>query len=706
MHDAVHRPDDRFDDERHRRPEPRIAVCASRGLRELRHLAHFLDLDDVVEPDSSDARDGTPVAALVWGRKRSGERTLAYAREHDIPVWHLEDGWIRSCSLDAHSRTCYSLLIDEVGVYYDAEQPSGIERFLGDDAAVSQACTPPVLDEAQALRERLIAERTTKYNAYRRTPVGEPIPDSPFVLVVDQTLDDASVRFGGMDAAAFERMLDAAVDENGTQRVVVRTHPDVVIGRRSGYLADIARERGVRVVGGVDCPLDWALAADRVYVGTSQLGYEALLGGTPVSVFGMPFYAGWGLSDDRLSHPALARRGKRRSIDELFHAAHIRQVRYRSPVDGADWTLSECLDHVALQRRWFSRNAQRFHGVAIAPWKRRYVAQYLRSPDGSISFGSRPDSRADVIVTWSFRHAAERGAQLAGDGQRGTPVWRLEDGFLRSAGLGSDYTAPGSLVIDSSGLYFDPHSPSDLETLLNVHDCTPSELLRAARLRRRILESGVSKYNTGDEDQPPDTPAAKRTVLVVGQVEDDESVKRGCSSVSTNAELLQAARKARPDAWIVYRPHPDVVSGNRRGAVDQACLSACADAVATGGTIGRCIDACDELHTMTSLTGFEALLRGRHVVTWGAPFYAGWGLTEDRMTIERRTRRRDLDELVYLALIAYPRYVDIDSGDFVDVETMIDIIERHKRQARTVSGGFARQLGRMGNIVKGMTYAP
>jgi len=115
---------------------------------------------------------------------------------------------------------------------------------------------------------------------------------------------------------------------------------------------------------------------------------------------------------------------------------------------------------------------------------------------------------------------------------------------------------------------------------------------------------------------------------------------------------------------------------------------------------------------MTSLTGFEALLRGRHVVTWGAPFYAGWGLTEDRMTIARRTRRRDLDELVYLALIAYPRYVDIDSGDFVDVETMIDIIERQKRQARAVAsarpgeGRLGRQLGRVGNIVKGMTYAP
>ena len=35
----------------------------------------------------------------------------------------------------------------------------------------------------------------------------------------------------------------------------------------------------------------------------------------------------------------------------------------------------------------------------------------------------------------------------------------------------------------------------------------------------------------------------------------------------------------------------------------------------------------DEVHTLTSLTGFEALLRGIEVHAYGGPFYAGWGLT-------------------------------------------------------------------------------
>jgi len=53
---------------------------------------------------------------------------------------------------------------------------------------------------------------------------------------------------------------------------------------------------------------------------------------------------------------------------------------------------------------------------------------------------------------------------------------------------------------------------------------------------------------------------------------------------------------------------------------------------------------------MTSLSGFEALLRDKKVVTYGSPFYAGWGLTEDHAVTERRCRRRTLEELIYLAL--------------------------------------------------------
>jgi len=196
-------------------------------------------------------------------------------------------------------------------------------------------------------------------------------------------------------------------------------------------------------------------------------------------------------------------------------------------------------------------------------------------------------------------------------------------------------------------------------------------------------------------------------VLVVGQVEDDESIRRGCDKVHTNAGLLTAVRTANPDAWIRYKPHPDVVAGNRKGAVDEHVLREHANAVDAHASIVDCIDVCDELHTMTSLSGFEALLRGKRVVAYGAPFYAGWGICEDHQPIERRVRRRTLDELVFLSLIAYPRYIDIETGEFTTPEDLVKtIISRRAMNNNKSRGWSARQVTKVTNIVKGLRYAP
>jgi capsular polysaccharide export protein len=80
----------------------------------------------------------------------------------------------------------------------------------------------------------------------------------------------------------------------------------------------------------------------------------------------------------------------------------------------------------------------------------------------------------------------------------------------------------------------------------------------------------------------------------------------------------------------------------------------------------------DALHVLTSIAGFEALLRGLEVHTWGLPFYAGWGLTHDRCQAERRGRPLPLEALVHAALIDYPRYVSRHSGLFIEPEQAID----------------------------------
>jgi len=187
--------------------------------------------------------------------------------------------------------------------------------------------------------------------------------------------------------------------------------------------------------------------------------------------------------------------------------------------------------------------------------------------------------------------------------------------------------------------------------------------------------------------------AGRTVVLVPGQVEDDASIRLGCTTVRTNLALLQAVRAARPNAFIVYKPHPDVASGNRKGRVALQAARQWANHIETTLSVVSCIDAVDEVHTMTSLSGFDALLRGRRVVTYGQPFYAGWGLTEDRAeqatAFERRTRRLSLDELVAGALLHYPIYWDWTLKGYTTCEAVLHRIVE-ERTALEANGGLAQ----------------
>lgn len=235
-------------------------------------------------------------------------------------------------------------------------------------------------------------------------------------------------------------------------------------------------------------------------------------------------------------------------------------------------------------------------------------------------------------------------------------VVRVEDGFLRSVGLGADLTRPLSWVMDTRGIYFDPRKPSDLEVMLQKGDFPEALLQRAAALRRQLVQAGLSKYNLiGTPWQRPATP--RPVVLVVGQVETDASIATGTQDIRTNIGLLQAVRQQRPEAWLVYKPHPDVEAGLRRRGAHEEQARSWADEVLLQGAMAQILPLVDEVHVMTSLAGFEALLRERPVVCHGQPFYAGWGLTTDRHPHPRRTRLLTLDQLVAAALLRYPVYV-------------------------------------------------
>jgi capsular polysaccharide export protein len=249
-------------------------------------------------------------------------------------------------------------------------------------------------------------------------------------------------------------------------------------------------------------------------------------------------------------------------------------------------------------------------------------------------------------------------------------VIRVEDGFLRSVGLGAELVRPISWVMDRSGMYYDATRASDLEQLLQCRQFTPQQLARAAALRGRITASGITKYSVGHRSWQ--RPRHARVILVPGQVESDASLRFGAPALRTNLGLLRAVREANPDAYLLYKPHPDVSAGLRaRGQGEQRVRDWC-DEVVTDVAMGALLERVDEVHVLTSLAGFEALLRGKSVVCYGLPFYAGWGLTRDVVPLARRTRRLKLDELVAAALLIYPTYVSRSSGGYISAEQALE----------------------------------
>lgn len=388
---------------------------------------------------------------------------------------------------------------------------------------------------------------------------------------------------------------------------------------------------------GVDGPRDsdpWHLveSADEVWAGAaSDLALVAQLAGRPCRLFGEA----------------------KRKPDEALAASGFTDPFTGDPLDPAD--------AIALLAQWralIDANRSICAVFGVARWKRVTVDPLLWDGTGPVrhSRATRDAMLAgsDAAIAWRSRTPA---ALLSALEASGIDPGEIEDGMIRSVGLGANCVPPLSVIVDRTGIYFDPSAPSDLDTLLADADIPPVLQARAAALRERLIAAGISKYAVAaDRSEAPS--GERKRVLVTGQVEDDRSILTGGAGM-TNLALLRAARAAEPDAEIVYKPHPDVEAGHRKGAIPDAEALLYADRIEREASITALIDWAQALHVITSLAGFEALMRGKSVTCHGVPFYAGWGLTTDLAPIPmRRSRHRSLDELVAATLILYPRYCD------------------------------------------------
>ncbi|SLN43502.1 Capsule polysaccharide biosynthesis protein [Roseivivax jejudonensis] len=588
-------------------------------------------------------------AVAVWGASPHAWRGERVAARTGAPLLRIEDAWLRSLDPGRTGEPPLGLLIDSAGVHFNAARPSDLETLLAshplDDAAL--------MTRARHAIARLRRAHLSKFSA---TLPDVPAPEPGYVLVVDQTRGDASVRASGADAARFREMLVFAQEEHPGARILIRAHPETARGFRPGHFDDSDLSARVAFCDAEVSPWTLLEGAVAVYTVSSQMGFEAILAGHRPRVFGQPFYAGWGLTEDDRPVP---RRERRLSRTQLFAGAAILYPVWYDPYRDRRGDIEDVIGALEARARAWREDRAGWVARGMRLWKRGPLQRAFGVPRGVV-FENDPD-RAAGLAARDGRRVMVWAGKARDTEAEGTV--RIEDGFLRSRGLGAKLVPPASLVADDLGIYYDPRRPSRLERLIADSADLPEDARARARGLIDILVSrGLSKYNLSGALPDLATLPEGRRILVPGQVEDDASIRLGSPEMRSNAALLARVRAENPDAAIIWKPHPDVVAGLRPGAVDAP--ERWADMTATGD-IAPLLDAVDEVWTLTSLTGFEALLRARRVTTLGAPFYAGWGLTRDVGPVPARRLggpRPTIEGLVHAALIAYPRYVDPLTG--------------------------------------------
>lgn len=647
-------------------------IVTSNGMLKMKGLAAMLE-EPVVYCHDPRIKFSNHKTIAGWGRKPSFAKAKDLAEKHQLELYCLEDGFIRSLGLGKHGAEALSIVKDRSGIYFDSTQMSDLEKLIQQEEDATYNAL------AKVYIEKIKAHGISKYNLPYQTLDADKFSSQKNILIVDQTFGDQSIQYAQANAQTFKFMLSQALQDHPHATIWVKTHPDVVAGKAEGHfsLDDLMQPR-VKVIQESYSPYELLDHMAEVYVVSSHFGFEALLNGNVVKSFGLAWYTGWGLTDDTYA-PIKGLNGRRqqsKSLAHLFYCAYMQYAVYVSPITGQKTDLGSILELLATNIYFQNKLKGAKAAYGFSRWKRKFIREYLNFPISTLQFYNvlKP-KKESAVVAWG-----NKARKLIKQNYQN--VWTVEDGFVRSNGLGANLVRPYSLVFDNVGIYYDATRASRLEHILNTLHLNEDEKRRAQSILKLLIELNITKYNVGDKSKLV-RPNADRVLLVTGQVEDDLSVQLGGVDIKTNLDLLKAVRAKNPDAYIIYKPHPDVHAGLRVGKIDQELIDQYANQVELTASILECLEISDELHTISSLSGFEALLRGVKVVCYGLPFYAGWGLTTDTKRCPRRTKNLNIEELIYGVLVKYALYNLPTTADYgvplVNVEDVIAHVSEERQ---------------------------
>lgn len=326
------------------------------SLQDMRqNLKILFSAATVYSNDMEDNQDSVDLFYL-WGIKPSAEqsRIIEIAQKLKRPVVMVEDGFLRSaCSWVDDKPLKYrvdcAFTVDDLTMYYDARTQSRLEFMLNDKSLV---ISEEQKNRARRCIDNIIDNYLTKYN---HQPIYHPNigrSNVKKVLVIDQSYGDMSITAGMGCHDTFKEMLDCAINENPDADIIVKTHPDTLSGQK-GYYSDVKQSGRIYTQTSGINPISLLQYVDKVYVCTTQFGFEALMCKKEVHVFGMPFYAGWGLTHDRQN---CVRRTHQRTLEEVFYIAYIMYSYYIDPRKQAVCEIEDVMDYLLeLRAEYFEK---------------------------------------------------------------------------------------------------------------------------------------------------------------------------------------------------------------------------------------------------------------------------------------------------------------------------------------------------------------
>lgn len=367
-------------------------------------------------------RPGADDLIAVWGHSPYAARGEAVAERTGATLLRVEDAMLRSVHPGRSGAPPLGLIMGAV-MPFDASQPSELETLLREHPLDDTA----LLNRARGAIARLSEAHLSKYNAY--DPASQA-PEPGYVLVIDQTNGDASVRLGGADANTFREMLYYAQDDHPGAPIVIKTHPETTAGHRQGYFGPKDVNDRITLCSDPISPWHLLAGARAVYTVSSQMGFEAIFAGHKPQVFGQPFYAGWSLTDDR--HPlGLPRRGRTLTRAQLFAAAMILYPKWYDPFNDRLCEIENAINALEAEIRAWREDHRGWTAHGMRLWKRRPLNQFFGA-EKPLKFhpSNRSNDPTRPAMVWANR--AEEAPNAV----------RVEDGFLRSRGLGAELIPP------------------------------------------------------------------------------------------------------------------------------------------------------------------------------------------------------------------------------------------------------------------------